>query len=182
MWSGTPSEAGNNNINARIGAGSHLKTGVENSLCAGISRIGLAGPQEADFRNGTAHRSPFKILPLCRLNAQSADNQLFDNHRHTGIFQCTPPAMPEFQHLANRTSFQLRSCPRPKFRQHHWALIKCCQHTTSCLQSPATHLPHYFQLPPPTISGPCHRHQHPSSIFSTGVTPAPPPEYTTSGG
>ena len=159
-----------------------LKPVVENSLCAGISRIGLAGPQEADFRNGTAHRSPSGTLPLCRSNAQSADNQLFDNHRRTGIFQHPPPAMRKFQQPAKRTSFQLRGCPRPKFRQHHWALIKCCQHTTSGIQSPTTHPPHYFQLPPPTISGPRHRHQHPSSIFSPGVTPAPPPEYTTSDG
>ena len=98
------------------------------------------------------------------------------------FFQCTPTATRKFQQLADRTSFQLRSCPRPKFRQHHWALIKCCQHTTNGIQSPTTHPPHYFQLPPPTISGPRHRHQHPSSIFSPGVTPAPPPEYTTSDG
>ena len=52
-----------------------------------------AGPQEADFWNGTAQRLPFRTPPLCGQNAQPSDNQLFDNHHRTGIFQYPPPVM-----------------------------------------------------------------------------------------
>ena len=108
------------------------------------------------------------------------------------FFQCTPTATRKFQRLADRTIFQLpplsisispqRHCLSSIFAAHLRQHPQLRQHTSNGIQSPATHPPHYFQLPPPTISGPRHRHQRPSSIFSLGVTPAPPPEYTTSGG
>ena len=98
------------------------------------------------------------------------------------FFQHPPPAIPKFQQLTNRTIFQLpplsisispqRYCPSNISSAHLRQHPKFRQHTTSCTRSPATHTPHLFPTSATIISGPRHRHQHPSSIFSLGVTPA----------
>ena len=86
-------------------------------------------PHEADFRNGTAHRSPFRTLPLCGRNAQLSDNQPFGNYRRTGIFQCTPtapPGVPTTNHQlhpkpGNSSTAVFPTSATPPYRTHDTA-------------------------------------------------------------